>query len=384
VFARARLGGVISADYTVLRRRRPLEVQYFEETLRSPTCRSELRVRAKGIVEGFWRLYTDDFYDIRLPEPPPDEQAAIVRFLTHADRQIRRYIRAKQRVIKLLEEQKQAIVHRAVTRGLDPNIRLKPSGVEWLGDVPGHWKVQRLKTLVSQVTSGSRGWSNFAADRGPLFIRIGNLTRASIGLDLSDVVRLDLPNAAAAEAMRTRVRSNDLLLSITAFIGSIAVVPEGIDEAYISQHVACCRPKRGAANVKWVAYVLLSSVGQTHGRLCMYGGTKQGLSLDDVKNYVILLPPAAEQAALVDRIEAATLSVDAAIQGVKGKISLLREYRSRLIADVVTGKLDVREAGAALPDEADELDPLDDTPAVETDETASHAHLDAAEEEDEA
>ena len=287
-------------------------------------------------------------------------------------------------MIELLEEQKQAIVHRAVTRGLDPNIRLKPSGVEWLGDVPGHWKVQRLKTLVSQVTSGSRGWSNFAADRGPLFIRIGNLTRASIGLDLSDVVRLDLPNAAAAEAMRTRVRSNDLLLSITAFIGSIAVVPEGIDEAYISQHVACCRPKRGAANVKWVAYVLLSSVGQTHGRLCMYGGTKQGLSLNDVKNYVILLPPAAEQAALVDRLEAATLSVDAAIQGVKGKISLLREYRSRLIADVVTGKLDVCEAGAALPDEADELDPLDDTPAVETDETASHADLDAAEEEDEA
>src|SRR5690606_37261151 len=109
----------------------------------------------------------------QVPLPPHPEQAAIVRFLDHADRRIRRYIRAKQKLIKLLEEQKQAIIHRAVTRGLDPNVRLKPSGVEWLGDVPEHWEVVRLKSLVSRVTTGSRGWSNFAADSGVLFIRIG-------------------------------------------------------------------------------------------------------------------------------------------------------------------------------------------------------------------
>ena len=82
------------------------------------------------------------------PRPPGPEQAAIVRFLDHADRRIRRYIRAKQKLIKLLEEQKQAIIHRAVTRGLDPNVRLKPSGVEWLGEVPEHWEVQRVKRVT--------------------------------------------------------------------------------------------------------------------------------------------------------------------------------------------------------------------------------------------
>ena len=84
---------------------------------------------------------------------PPAEQAAIVRFLDHADRRIRRYIRAKQKLIKLLEEQKQAIIHRAVTRGLDPNVRLKPSGVEWLGDVPEHWDVvaRRRRRCRSQT-----------------------------------------------------------------------------------------------------------------------------------------------------------------------------------------------------------------------------------------
>ena len=135
--------------------------------------------------------------------------------------------------------------------------------------------------------------------------------------------------------------------------------------------------------MKWVAYVLLSSVGQTHGRLCMYGGTKQGLSLDDVKNYVILLPPAPEQTALVDWIEVATASVDAAIDGVRGEISLLREYHTRLIADVVTGKLDVRGAAATVPDEADEPEALEDTPAVDTDEAVGDADLEAREEEDE-
>jgi type I restriction enzyme S subunit len=79
------------------------------------------------------------------PVPPPEAQAAIVRFLDQADRKIRRYIRAKQNLIKLLEEQKQAIIHRAVTRGLDPNVRLKPSGVDWLGNVPAHWDVSRVK-----------------------------------------------------------------------------------------------------------------------------------------------------------------------------------------------------------------------------------------------
>ena len=84
--------------------------------------------------------------------PPPANKRAIVRFLDHADRRIRRYIRAKQKLIKLLEEQKQAIIHRAVTRGLDPNVRLKPSGVEWLGDVPEHWEVVRAEARCSSAS----------------------------------------------------------------------------------------------------------------------------------------------------------------------------------------------------------------------------------------
>lgn len=101
----------------------------FEFVLKSPACRAELQTRAKGIVEGFWRLYNDDFYDIRVPVPEPDEQRLIVRFLDWHGGQTANLIRAKKKLIALLNEQKQAIIHRAVTRGLDPNVKFKPSGV---------------------------------------------------------------------------------------------------------------------------------------------------------------------------------------------------------------------------------------------------------------
>ncbi|MGH9893746.1 MAG: restriction endonuclease subunit S, partial [bacterium] len=103
-----------------------------------PYVKEQISVAGKGsIMQG---LNSGMVKDLVLALPPLPEQAAIVRFLDHADRRIRRYIRAKQKLIKLLEEQKQAIIHRAVTRGLDPTVRLKPSGVEWLGDVPEHWE----------------------------------------------------------------------------------------------------------------------------------------------------------------------------------------------------------------------------------------------------
>ena len=99
-------------------------------------------------------IYSSDLKYMTVALPPVPEQAAIVRFLDHADRRIRRYIQAKETLIALLQEQKQAVIHRAVTRGLDPNVRLKPSGVEWLGDVPEHWEIRRLKSMVRRIDQG--------------------------------------------------------------------------------------------------------------------------------------------------------------------------------------------------------------------------------------
>ena len=277
--------------------------------------------------------------------PPLDEQAAIVRYLDHADEQIQHYIAAKERLIALLQEQRQALVHQAVTWGLDPNVRLKPSGVDWIGDLPEHWELCRLRNVVSEVTTGSRGWSSYASDTGPLFIRIANLNRGSLKLRFDNVVRLNLPRTS--EATRARIRAGDLLVSVTAYIGSVGVAPKEFEEAYVSQHVARCQPRPGLSS-EWLGYVLLSIVGQAHGQISLYGGTKDGLSLDDVKNYPILLPPAAEQTTIVEYINSASADIVVAINHARRQIDFMNEYRTRLIADVVTGQLDVRDTAAQL------------------------------------
>ncbi|WP_156648439.1 restriction endonuclease subunit S [Methylobacterium sp. Leaf108] len=342
--------GIVSPAYGIYRPRTINEFapKFLDYLLRTEVYRAEYLRSSRGITTSRLRLYPPDFLNISFVQPPLNEQQTIVRFLDWHGAQTAKLIRGKRKLVSLLNEQKQTIIHRAVTSGLDQPKRKRFSGLTWLGDVPEDWKVQRLRSVSSRITSGSRGWSRYAADQGPLFIRIANLSRNGLHLRYGDTVRLVLPIKELGEASRTRARAGDLLLSITAFIGSVAVVPDDLGEAYVSQHVACCRliPE---VNARWIGYVLLSPVGQTHGTLSMYGGTKQGLSLNDVKNYIVLLPPRHVQDELVQFIDRSTQEISDSISAVENEISLLQEFRTRLIADVVTGKLDVRAAAASLP-----------------------------------
>ena len=325
-----------------------------------------LNVRSIKQTTGIQNLDSSSYLGEPVAFPPLAEQAAIVSFIDHADRRIRRYIRAKQKLIALLEEQKQAVIHQAVTGQIDvrtgrPYGVYKPAGVLGLPEVPKDWELCRLRNVVSVVTTGSRGWSSYASDTGPLFVRVANLSRGSLKLRFDDEVRLDLPSTS--EAGRTRIKPGDLLVSVTAYIGSVGIAPEEFEEAYVSQHVARCQPLPEACS-RWLGYVLLSSVGQTHGQVSLYGGTKDGLSLDDVKNYPILLPPRNEQEAAVQWIEGEQSALVKIGDSTKRELEMVREYRTRLIADVVTGKFDVLEAAARLPDEVEELEPLDEADAL--------------------
>ena len=349
--------GIVSPAYIVQQPRPGVAPLYFHRVLRIPAFATEAERWSYGIASDMWSLRSEHFKMIQFCLPPLPEQAAIVHYLDHVDRRIRRYVTAKRKLIALLEEEKQAVVSQAVTRGLDPNVRLKRSGVEWLGDVPEHWDRCRLRNVVSVVTTGSRGWSSFASDTGPLFIRVANLNRGSLQLRFDDTVRLNLPETS--EVTRTRIHAGDLLVSVTAYIGSVGLAPEELEEAYVSQHVARCQPLPGSSS-RWLGYVLLSTVGQTHGQISLYGGTKDGLSLDDVNNYPILLPPLDEQIAIVKYIDKTTADIEAVIARARRQIELVQEYRSRLIADVVTGKLDVRETVAQMPDEADHQGPIEE------------------------
>jgi type I restriction enzyme S subunit len=212
--------------------------------------------------------------------------------------------------------------------------RYKDSGVEWLGDVPEHWAVFPLKRDLAFLTSGSRGWAGNYSDEGNLFIRIGNLTRDSIAMDLSDVQRVVVP--PGVEGARTIVRPGDVLFSITAYLGSVAVVPDDIEAAYVSQHVALARLHKKRLSPSWVAYVTVSYIGKTYLEAQGYGGTKIQLSLDDVANLVMTAPPLDEQDAITHFLDRETGKIDALVEQQRRLIELLKEKRQAVISHFVT------------------------------------------------
>ena len=146
----SKFGGIVSPAYFVFNVD-GVDGDYFHIAIRSQAYVPYFTQASDGVRIGQWDLSLARLREIPFSVPPLPEQVAIVRYLDHADRRIRRYISAKQKLIKLLEEQKQVLIHRAVTRGLDPNVRLKPSGVEWLGEVPEHWEVVALKRVLRQL-----------------------------------------------------------------------------------------------------------------------------------------------------------------------------------------------------------------------------------------
>lgn len=156
--------GIASPAYCTYRFKQNVQPWFFHHLLRSPIYKARIKAMSTGVVESRLRLYSDDLFRIEALLPPPEEQAAIVRFLDWASARLERTIRAKRRVIALLNEQKQAIIHRAVTRGLDPNVPLKPSGIAWLGDIPAHWEVVTVGAVMSLIQTGPFGSQLHAHD----------------------------------------------------------------------------------------------------------------------------------------------------------------------------------------------------------------------------
>ena len=284
--------------------------------------------------------------EIRTPLPPLLEQTAIVRFLDHADRRIRRYIRGKQKLIALLEEQKQVIIHRAVTRGLDPNARLKPSGVEWLGEVPEHWEVVRNGQLFVQRNE---------TDFPELPILEVSL---KTGVRIRDLENSDRKQIMTVRGEYKRAVNGDIAYNMMRmWQGAVGVAPV---DGLVSPAYVVAKPLRGNAP-RYFSALFRTSAYMAEVDKYSRGIVKDRNRLywDDFKQMPALRPPPYEQTAIVCYLDKATADIDTAIDRARRQIDLLREYRTRLIADVVTGKLDVRKAVARLPDETGTSQALD-------------------------
>ncbi|GAB7014736.1 restriction endonuclease subunit S [Methanogenium cariaci] len=292
--------------------------------------------------------------------PPLPEQTAIVRFLDYADNRIRRSIHAKQKLIKLLEEEKQAVIHQAVTRGLDPDVRLKPSGVEWLGDVPEHWDVVTLRRVISRAVDGPHHSPNYL-DKGIPFLSARNIRVDHWKLDDAKFIS---EQDYADFSKRVVPEIGDVLYTKGGTTGVARVVDlEFRFQVWV--HVAVLKIIQSKIIPEFLATVLNSPLCYEQAQLFTRGATNQDLGLNRMKNIVFTLPPLTEQQTIMTHINKMMHSILSEIERAYREIALLREYRTRLIADVVTGKLDVREAAANLPDEDDGLGQIDACEALD-------------------
>ncbi len=293
------------------------------------------------------------FLSAKVALPPLSEQTAIVRFLDYADRRISKYIRTKQKLVGLLEEQKQAIIHRAVTLGLDPYAPLKDSGVEWLGDVPEHWEVARVKKateiLRGKFTHRPRNDPSFYDGPYP-FIQTGEVARAK-----KTIVAYRQTLNDKGLSVSKMFPAGTLVMTIAANIGDVAVLDF---EACFPDSIVGFVTKKGI--LRDYLYYLFTAMKPELLREAPVN-TQGNLNIDRIGSRRIPIPSIEEQMRIVQSIEKKNDDSDIVIERANSEVKLLQEYRTRLIADVVTGKLDVREAAANLPDQLEETAAPDET-----------------------
>jgi type I restriction enzyme S subunit len=358
--------GMITGAYTVFESSDPILSAFLDLFYRAMDDRKLLSPLYSGLRN---TIPPTRFLGTKTPVPPPAEQSAIVRFLDHADRRIRRYIRARQKLVKLLEEQKQAIIERAVTCGLDPNGPTQPLGSAPECRVSSGWKISRLwEVSCLRSEKGRPELDLLSVFLGRGVIRYGEgggqVHKPSLDLSGYQVVHL-----------------GDLVLNNQqAWRGSVGV----------SAHQGIISP----------AYVVLALNSSLHSHFADYlfksrvmvsqfvtaskgvGDIQRDIHMPWLRNIRVPIPSLTEQYRITDYLDRELAGIGKQLSLFDRELSLFREYRTRLIADVVTGKVDVRGVAASLPKEADELEALDDADAVaEGDIDSAEGNLDAPPEE---
>jgi len=224
-----------------------------------------------------------------------------------------------------------------LTRGIDEHGNLRSEKTHKfkdssLGRIPVEWEVCELETVAEFVTSGSRGWARYYSAEGAMFLRIGNLTRNHINLRLNDIVLVNPPRTS--EGKRTSVSTGDLLISITADLGIIGVIPEGFGEGYVNQHIALVRLVPAKVNARFMGWFLSGRGGQKQFEKLNESGAKAGLNLPTIKKLLVPVMNSTEQAGIAEILDTNTNRVN----DLYLMLSKLRSLKTALMQDLLTGK----------------------------------------------
>jgi type I restriction enzyme S subunit len=301
-----------------------------------------LNTRSIKQTSGIQNLDGSQYFDERAAFPPLPEQTAIAEFLDRETAKIDGLVTEQRRLMELLKEKRQAVISHAVTKGLNPHAPMKPSGIEWLGDIPVGWEVFALNRLVQPgrritygiVQPGERDENGRFMVRGQDY---------SFGWAKPETI-FKVSDAVEIPYRRARLSEGDLIITIVgAGVGNVEVVPSWLDGANITQTTARISVDKTKADPRFISAVLKGSIGRRSVELYAKGAAQPGLNLEHVRIFPITVPPLSEQREIADYIDTETKQFDTLTAEAQRAIDLLQERRTALITAAVTGQIDVRQ-----------------------------------------
>ncbi|MDY0090869.1 MAG: restriction endonuclease subunit S [Flavobacteriaceae bacterium] len=329
--------GLVSPAYCVYKLKEGNE-KYFGYLFKTKNAQQEFKKNSTGIIDSRLRLYTDDFFSIKTAVPPKEEQTAIARFLDYKLAKINRFIQKKKQLIKLLNEQKAAIINQAVTKGLDPNTKMKDSGIEWLGEIPEYWEVWRLKYLINgKLKYGANESGGDLVENHPRYIRITDFDKSG---KLRDETFCSL-NPELAEPYL--LKEGDILFARSGgTVGKTFQFKNYEGVACYAGYLIKAEPNTTKISSDYLFAYTNSGIYDQWKSFIFNKATIENIGADKYSLLPVILPPLSEQQKIISHIEQETTIINTTISKIEKELTLTEEYKTALIAEAVTGKIDVR------------------------------------------
>ncbi len=332
----SKFNGITSPAYCVFKSLIGGE-RYFGYLFRTKNAQQEFKKQSTGIIESRLRLYPDKFFNIKTVVPPKEEQEKIANFLDYKTAKIDRFIHKKKLLIKLLNEQKDSIINEVIKKGLDSNVKMKSSGNEWLGDIPEHWNWTYLRRVVKVYSGGTPSkeiksyWENGTIP----WLASGEVNKRKIFN-----AELFITNEGFNNSSAKWIPKGSIIIALAGQGKTKGMVASIENDMTGNQSLAAVIPNASLINYHYLRYYLQSKYKKIRG---FVGDLRDGLNLNHIKSIPISIIPLNEQLDIVFNIEAETAKLDKTIASIEKEITLVQEYKTALIAEAVTGKIDIRD-----------------------------------------
>lgn len=329
--------GSVSLINIVLQPRETIRADFSNYLLKSHKFIEEFYRNGRGIVADLWTTRFDEMKMIKLAIPTIEEQVAIANYLDSVTSKIDEAIAQQQKMIDLLNERKQIIINEAVTKGLDPKAKMKDSGIDWIGHIPEHWEIRKLKHIFSKIADGTH-FSPQTTEDGYPYITASDVD--GIGINYQNAKKISLRDYESLVMCGCKALKGDILLvKDGATTGRVGLKNDDVDCVTLSS-VAMLRPNKKSSEL-FMMYLLKSFILQEQILQSMSGAAMPRITLVKLANFSAIVPPVEEQRNIAKYIEKTISPIDDAINRIKNQISLLQERKQIIINDVVTGKVKV-------------------------------------------